>query len=152
MNVSWDGAVNFCRWLSKEMKSEVRLPNEAEWEYAALGGNESKGYKFSGSNNWNDVSWSEGNSGARTQPVGGKKPNELGLYDMSGNVWEMCEDWPTNNMNKSQSDRKRSENGDKHAVRGNSFDNPASDPRLPAARVSIDTGHYNLGFRIAKTR
>ncbi len=131
INVSWDDAIGFCRWLSKESGSEVRLPNEAEWEYAVLGGRKSKGYTYSGSNNWKEVSWSEGNSGDRTQPVGGKKPNELGLYDMSGNIWEWCIDWPV-------SDITRTGNDIKHALRGNSFDNPASDVRQPAVHIEAD--------------
>lgn len=145
MNVSWDDAISFCRWLSKETGSKVRLPNEAEWQYAALGGRKSKGYTYSGSNNWKEVSWSEGNSGNRTQPVGGKKSNELGLYDMSGNIWEWCTDWPKSNDNRIDSDIKR-------ACCGNSFDNPASDPRRSAVRIEEDARHYNVGFRIVKTK
>ena len=140
INVSWDDALGFCRWLSMETGSEVRLPNEAEWGYAALGGSKGKGYTYSGSNNWKEVSWSEGNSGDRTQPVGGKKPNELGLYDMSGNIWEWCTDSTITNTGK---DIKR-------ALRGNSFDNPSSDVRQPAVHIEADARHYNVGFRIVK--
>lgn len=68
------------------------LPTEAQWEYAARGGNKSKGYKYAGSDNINEVGWYENNSDGKTHPIGQKKANELGLYDMCGNVWEMCED------------------------------------------------------------
>nr|NQU89567.1 SUMF1/EgtB/PvdO family nonheme iron enzyme [Bacteroidota bacterium] len=145
IHVSWYDAIDFCKWLSKETGSKVRLPQEEEWEYAALGGDKSKGYIYSGSDKWQEVSWSERNSGDRTQPVGGKKPNELGLCDMSGNVWEWCADWPEKNDTKVGKDIKR-------AARGNSFDNPASDPRQPAVRVEAHARHYNLGFRVAKTK
>ncbi|HUU04693.1 MAG TPA: formylglycine-generating enzyme family protein [Patescibacteria group bacterium] len=143
LKVSYDDALGFCRWLSKKSGSKIRLPNEAEWEYAAIGGNASQGTMYSGSNDWDEVSWSEGNSAGRTHPVGGKKANELGLYDMSGNLWEWCADWPAGGKNDSRS-------GQKRCLRGNSFDNPASSVRHPALRIGGDARHYNIGFRVVK--
>jgi len=143
LKVSYDDALGFCRWLGNKSGSEIRLPTEAEWEYAAIGGSKSKGYNYSGSDNWDDVCWSEGNSGERTHPVGGKKANELGLYDMSGNLWEWCADWRASGKNDSRS-------GQKRCLRGNSFDNPASSVRLPALCIEGDARHYNIGFRLVK--
>jgi len=91
-NVSWDYAQVFIAKLNEITGKNYRLPTEAEWEYAARGGNKSKGYKYSGSNNIDEVAWYGGNDGFKTKPVGTKAPNELGIYDMSGNIQEWCSD------------------------------------------------------------
>ena len=92
-DVKWKDIQEFLARLNKQTGGRYRLPTEAEWEYAASGGTKSKGYKFSGSNDPAEVGWIKSNADAKTHPVGQKKPNELGLYDMCGNVWELCSDW-----------------------------------------------------------
>jgi formylglycine-generating enzyme required for sulfatase activity len=101
INVNWHDATAFCEWLSKVSGEKYRLPTEAEWEYAARGGNKSKHFLYSGSNNATKVAWFFQDTIAqskkerhlnKTQLIGKKRPNELGIYDMSGNVWEWCYD------------------------------------------------------------
>ena len=91
-NVSWIDTQDFIRRLNKATGKQYRLPTEAEWEYACRGGARSGGYKYSGSNNADYVAWYKNNSGGRSHSVGTKQPNELGIYDMSGNVREWCHD------------------------------------------------------------
>lgn len=93
VNISWEDAVAYCKWLSDSTKKIYRLPTEAEWEYAARGGKNGKGFIYAGGQSMYMIGWYDENSNSGTQPVAQKRPNELGLYDMSGNVWEWCSDW-----------------------------------------------------------
>lgn len=117
-NVSWNDCQQFIATLNQLTGRNFRLPTEAEWEFAAGGGNLSHGYQYSGSNNINDVGWSEDNSGDRTQVVASKNSNELGLFDMSGNVWEWCQDWFAAYPTTHQTDPVGPDTGDERIVRG----------------------------------
>ena len=92
-HVSWNDCQTFISKLNSLTGTNFRLPTEAEWEFAARGGNKSAGYTYSGSNTIDDVAWYTSNSGGKAHVVKTKQPNELGIYDMSGNVWEWCSDW-----------------------------------------------------------
>lgn len=92
VNVSWSDAVNYCIWLSTKLNKKISLPTEAQWEYAARGGKKSKKYKHSGGRKIDQVGWCRVQKIESTKPIKTKKPNELGIYDMNGNVWEWCMD------------------------------------------------------------
>ena len=135
-----------------------RLPTEAEWEYAARGGNASNGYLYAGSDNadevaWYEVSWYDDNSGDKTHPVGEKAPNELGLYDMSGNVWEWCWDWYGAYPSGSQSDPGGSASGSYRVIRGSSWFYCANFLRSACRYYNgPDISNGNLGFRLVRTK
>ena len=128
--VSWNDCQTFITKLNQLTGRTFRLPTEAEWEFAARGGNKSQGYKYSGSNNIDDVAWywfsvrSQVNDDAvygTTQTVATKAPNELGLYDMSGNVWEWCQDWFDAYSSDAQTNPVGPSTGDKRVNRGGSW-------------------------------
>ena len=121
-NVSWDDCQEFIRKLNSMTGQNFRLPTEAEWEFACRGGNNSRGYKYSGSNYIDNVAWYDGNSGGETHPVATKSSNELGIYDMSGNVWEWCSDRYAGYSSGAQTNPKGPYDGSYRVVRGGSCD------------------------------
>ena len=120
--VSWNDCQTFINRLNSYTGRNFRLPTEAEWEFAARGGNYSRHYKYSGSNYISDVAWYGDNSGKRTHPVGTKQANELGLFDMSGNVWEWCSDWYDWYSSYSQSNPTGPNSESNRVFRGGSWD------------------------------
>jgi formylglycine-generating enzyme required for sulfatase activity len=148
--VSWDDIQVFLRKLNTETGKNYRLPTEAEWEYAARGGNQSAVYKYAGSNTIGDVAWYDGNSGFGRHQVGGKRPNELGLYDMSGNVWEWCQDWYSDYSSSSQTNPSGAGTGSYRVARGGGWFNPARHCRVSVRLNSTSASRgYDLGFRLA---
>ena len=142
--VSWNDCQTFINRLNSYTGRNFRLPTEAEWEFAARGGNYSRHYKYSGSNYINDVAWYGDNSGDRTHPVGTKQANELGLYDMSGNVWEWCSDWYGSYSSYSQTDPIGPNNGSNRMDRGGCWGNFAKRCR-PAYRSYGTPGYRDHG-------
>ena len=118
--VSWYDCQRFISNLNKLTGKTFSLPTDAEWEYAARGGNKSKDYKYSGSDNVNDVAWYNDNSGNTPHVVGTKSANELGIYDMSGNVWEWCQDYYGEYSSEAQVSPTGPTSGTRHILRGGS--------------------------------
>ena len=139
--VSWNDCQDFIRKLNQLTGMNFRLPTEAEWEFAARGGNQSNGYTYAGSNNIGSVAWYYDNSGSKSHAVKGKSPNELGLYDMSGNVWEWCSDWYGDYGSGSQTNPKGPSSGSDRVLRGGGWRSLAG-----SCRVSY-RGNYDLGDR-----
>ena len=147
--IEWGDADLFASKLSEITGRKFRLPTEAEWEYAARGGNKSKGFKYAGSNNISDVAWFNNIEGG-SHTVKGKAPNELGIYDMSGNVDEYCADDYAPYSKDSQTDPKcELKDGGDVTVRGGSFVSEASDCRVSRRGSSRGYVFGSLGFRIA---
>ena len=150
-NVSWEDSQTFIGKLNDLTGKRFRLPTEAEWEYAARGGNRSNHTQYSGGSRIDDVAWYDGNSGSKTHSVKTKKPNELGLYDMSGNVWEWCQDWYDSYGSKAQTNPMGPDSGSHRVGRGGSWLGYSGrycrlshrNYYSPGGRVS------NLGFRLA---
>ncbi|MCQ2260691.1 MAG: SUMF1/EgtB/PvdO family nonheme iron enzyme [Bacteroidales bacterium] len=148
-NVSWDDCQDFIEKLNRITGKRFRLPTEAEWEYAARGGGSSRGYQYAGDSNVGNVAWYYDNAGDETHPVGQLRANELGLYDMSGNVWEWCQDWYGSYSSGSQANPTGPSCGSDRVLRGGSWGSLARgcrssyrDSIAPGRRYSYD------GFRL----
>ncbi len=150
--VSWNDCQTFITKLNSLTGQQFRLPTEAEWEYAARGGNQSKGYTYSGSNNIEDVAWYTSNSGSKTHEVATKAPNELGIYDMSGNVIEWCSDWYGGNYyaQSPSSNPQGPSSGSHRVLRGGSWYYLVRGCRVAhRANDAPDFRYYILGLRLA---
>lgn len=149
-SVSWDDCQTFIQKLNQLTGRRFRLPTEAEWEYAARGGSMSRGYKYSGGNTISAVAWYNDNNGGSTHKVKGKQANELGLYDMSGNVCEWCQDWYGDYSSGAQTNPTGATTGSNRVNRGGCFYGSAGGCRLSFRSHGTPTGRYFfLGLRLA---
>ena len=149
-NVSWNDCQEFIIKLNRLTGGRFRLPTEAEWEYAARGGNKSRGYKYSGSDYLGSVAWYKDNSGREVHPVGSKSANELGLYDMSGNVFEWCSDRFGDYPSSPQTNPTGASSGSERVARGGSYLNVESICRSAHRNINDPTIRYvGIGLRLA---
>ena len=148
-NVTWNECQTFITKLNELTGKNFRLLTEAEWEYAARGGNKSKGYKYSGSNNLGDVAWYIDNSNNTSHAMGTKAPNELGIYDMTGNVMEWVSDWKGSYSSGAQTNPTGPDSGTYRVNRGGSYGNVERLSRI-TNRNSIDPNMSSktMGLRL----
>lgn len=148
--ISWEDVQRFILELNKITGMKYSLPSEARWEFAAKGGVKSKNYKYSGSNNLLEVGWCNKNSNQKTHPVKKLKPNELGIYDMTGNVWEWCEDnWHDNYSGAPNNGNPWKKNTNLVILRGGSWSGTEDDCRsLYRNRDELNKNATNIGFRL----
>jgi formylglycine-generating enzyme required for sulfatase activity len=147
-NVSWNDCQIFIERLNMMTGKNFRLPTEAEWEFAARGGNLSRGYKYSGSNYIDDIAWFDANSLGTTHDVAIKMPNEIGLFDMSGNVWEWCEDKYNKYSGQTESNPTGPNSGFYRVVRGGSWNINARNCRASCRSISTPSNRCNKGLRL----
>ena len=148
--VSWNDCQTFITKLNALTGRSFRLPTEAEWEFAARGGNASQGYTYSGSNSIGDVAWYLGNSSSTTHEVATKAPNELGIYDMSGNVWEWCQDWWNSYSSDAQTNPTGPTSGSYRVIRGGSWLSDGNYCRVANRYNDTPSSRFSsFGFRLA---
>lgn len=148
--VSWNDCQTFISKLNELTGETFRLPTEAQWEYAARGGNLAQGRLYSGSNTIDDVAWYISNSSSSTHPVKTKSPNELGIYDMSGNVYEWCSDWYGSYSSAAQTDPTGPSTGYTRVNRGGCWDNKAVYCRVAnRSDCAPEASNRHLGLRLA---
>ncbi len=149
--VSWKEIQEYVRKLNHITEGNYRLPTESEWEYAAKGGKGSKGYTYSGSNDMNNVAWYYENSGGKTHTVGTRQPNELGIFDLTGNVWEWCSDYYSRYSNIGETNPKGSSEGAFNVLRGGSWYGDDNECRISFRSWSNPVNRnldYYYGFRL----
>jgi len=151
--VSWKDVHNFIKKLNEKTGLTYRLPTESEWEFAARGGNYSKGYIYSGSNNIDDVAWYMDNTTGGTNNIGTKQANELGIYDMTGNVWEWCSDWYGAYSSNDTTNPTGVESGSNRVFRGGVWSRDAKSNHLTVRYYYYypSGSNYSVGFRLARS-